>query len=117
MKQLKINYEKRLQHLELQHDTVISELHNSLKQTENDIVALMTNAEEYKAKRQKYSALSDLLVQNINQLAIFRGINAFLSSNDSQDLDYSRQYQSVTLVPFCQPPMTLLQHLVYYIQL
>ena len=54
LKHLKISYEERLQHLQTQHDdAAITELHISLKQKEDDIVALMTRAKEYKAKRQK----------------------------------------------------------------
>ena len=54
LKHLKISYEERLQDLQTQHDdAAITELHISLKQKEDDIVALMTKAKEYKAKRQK----------------------------------------------------------------
>ena len=48
LKQLKTNYEERLQHLELQHDA-----DNSLKQKEDDIVVLMTKSEEYKGLKHK----------------------------------------------------------------
>ena len=54
LKHLKISYEERLQDLQTQHDdAAITVLHISLKQKEDDIVALMTKAKEYKAKRQK----------------------------------------------------------------
>ena len=38
----------------------MSELQTSLKQKEENFVALMTKAEEYKTKRQKYCELNQL---------------------------------------------------------
>ena len=48
LKQFKISYDERLQHLQTQHDEGMAKLHTSLKQKE-DVVALMTRAKEYKA--------------------------------------------------------------------
>ena len=70
LKQLKISYEERLQHLQTQHDAAMVELQNSLKQKEEDIVALMTKAEEYKAKRQKYREINRRLEQERDDLAL-----------------------------------------------
>ena len=70
LKQLKISYEERLQHLQTQHDASITELRTSLKQKEDDIVALMTKAEEYKGKRQKYRELNRRLEQERDDLAL-----------------------------------------------
>ena len=71
LKQLKISYEERLQHLQTQHDAaIICHMHY----------------------------LTHWLIQNINHLAIFHGIQTFFTSNDSQDFNYSRQYWSVTLI-------------------
>ena len=61
MKQLKLNYEGRLKHLQTQHDALMTKLYTILKQKEEDFVALMTKAEEYKAKRQKYHELNGRL--------------------------------------------------------
>ena len=70
MKQLKINCEERLKHLQTQHDAVMTKLYTSLKQKEEDFVALMTKAEEYKAKRQKYCELNGHLDQGRDNLAL-----------------------------------------------
>ena len=57
MKQLKINYEEKLKHLQIWHDAIMTKLYTSLKQ-EEEFVALMIKAEEYKAKGQKYHELN-----------------------------------------------------------
>ena len=57
MKQLKINYEERLKYLQRQHDVAMTKLQTSLKVNEEEFVVLMTKAEEYKPKRQKYRDL------------------------------------------------------------
>ena len=47
-----------MKHLQIEHDTAMTKLQTSLMQKEEDFVALMTKAEEYKSKRQKYHELN-----------------------------------------------------------
>ena len=70
MKQLKINYEERLKHLQTQHDAVMTKLYTRLKQKEEDSIALMTKAEEYKSKRQKYRELNGHFDKEKDDLAM-----------------------------------------------
>ena len=50
LKQLKINYEERLKHLQTQHDAIMTKLYTGLKQKEEDFIALMTKLKSTRLK-------------------------------------------------------------------